>query len=148
MARKVAENVFVDTNVLVYAAVSSAPSHQAARATLQALRDKGRNLWISRQVIREYLAVLSRPQAFSQPIPWSTLADDARHFERSFHVADEDAAVTLALLSIAKQVPVGGRQVHDANIVATMVARGLEQLLTHNVRDFERFSPWVSVLEI
>jgi hypothetical protein len=33
-----------------------------------------------------------------------------------------------------------GRQVHDANIVATMRVFGLKNLLTHNPADFARFS--------
>jgi predicted nucleic acid-binding protein len=40
---------------------------------------------------------------------------------------------------------VGGRQVHDANIVATMLAHGETRLLTFNEADFRRFS---SVIEI
>lgn len=142
------DGVFVDTNVLVYAAVQTAPLHTAARTALRAVREEGSVLWISRQVTREYLAVLSRPQTFSKPIPLPVLADDVRRFERVFRVADEDARVTTALLDIIGRVPVGGRQIHDANIVATMVAWGLGRVLTNNAADFERFSPWVEVAAI
>ena len=34
---------------------------------------------------------------------------------------------------------------HDANIVATMQAYGITQLLTHNEKDFDRFSSLISV---
>ena len=34
-----------------------------------------------------------------------------------------------------------GKQVHDANIVATMLAHGVGRLLTFNVADFQRFVP-------
>jgi len=36
---------------------------------------------------------------------------------------------------------VGGKQVHDANIVATMQANGGVRLLTDNTADFARFEP-------
>jgi predicted nucleic acid-binding protein len=40
---------------------------------------------------------------------------------------------------------VAGRQVHDANIVATMLANGITRLLTFNVADFRRFAALISV---
>lgn len=46
------------------------------------------------------------------------------------------------------EVAGGGKQVHDANIVATMLAYGVPALLTHNGRDFERFVKWIGVQSI
>jgi len=40
---------------------------------------------------------------------------------------------------------IGGKQVHDTNIVATMQAYGIPALLTHNTKDFERFGKEVRV---
>jgi hypothetical protein len=56
--------------------------------------------------------------------------------------------VTAHLLSIVTRVPVAGKQIHDANIVATMQAYGLSKLLTHNVSDFARFSSFIQILPI
>ncbi|MEH2170887.1 MAG: hypothetical protein V7K41_30400 [Nostoc sp.] len=42
----------------------------------------------------------------------------------------------------------GGKQVHDANIVATMLVYGIPQLLTHNTSDFARFSGLITVLPL
>lgn len=39
-------------------------------------------------------------------------------------------------------------QVHDANIVATMLAYGIPRLLTHNVDDFKRFAHLIAVLPL
>jgi len=39
----------------------------------------------------------------------------------------------------------GGKQVHDANIVATMQAYGIPALLTHNIKDFEQFGEVVRI---
>ena len=47
--------------------------------------------------------------------------------------------VTESLMSLCREVPVGGRQIHDANIVATMLAHGENRLLTFNASDFRRF---------
>ncbi len=40
----------------------------------------------------------------------------------------------------------GGKQVHDANIVATMLAHGETRLLTFNGGDFHRFDSLIEVV--
>lgn len=47
--------------------------------------------------------------------------------------------VTASLVALIREVPIGGRQIHDANIVATMLAYGERRLLTLNARDFRRY---------
>lgn len=72
MATGGGDPVFVDTNILVYAAVASAPHHQDARQALRQLHEAGTDIWVSRQVLRGYLALLSRPQTFTSPLPVGT----------------------------------------------------------------------------
>ena len=138
----------MDTNVLVYATVAEAPLYTVARESLDAFTAQGTDLWISRQVLREYLAVLSRPQTFSQPIPAITLTQSVRVFESRFRTAEDNALVTAKLLDLLLQFPSGGKQVHDANIVATMLVYGVPTLLTHNTADFARFAGVVEVLPL
>ena len=52
------------------------------------------------------------------------------------------------LASLCREVPVGGKQVHDANIVATMLAHGERRLLTFNVNDFRRFGQRVELVAL
>ncbi|MEH1989555.1 type II toxin-antitoxin system VapC family toxin [Nostoc sp.] len=54
--------VFLDTNILVYASQIQSPFHQAAMEAIQGFYDAKIELWISRQILREYLATLTRPQ--------------------------------------------------------------------------------------
>jgi hypothetical protein len=61
---------------------------------------------------------------------------------------DEGPVVTERLLALLAAVSVGGAQVHDANIVATMQVYGIRQLLTHNVDDFTRFSAFITVVPL
>lgn len=63
-----------------------------------------------------------------------------QYFESRFAVADETAAVTRTLCELLAETSTGGKQVHDANIVATMLVYGVPALLTHNVADFKRFA--------
>jgi predicted nucleic acid-binding protein len=146
MAMTVVDPVFVDTNILVFAASRNAPLYQAARQKLADLRRDGAFLWVSRQVLHEYLTVMSRPQRFQNPTPMSVLITDVLDFQRRFLVADEDSAITANLLALLSSIPCGGKQVHDANIVATMQAHGLRGLLTDNVGDFQRFTAWIDIV--
>jgi predicted nucleic acid-binding protein len=148
MAMPDAETLFVDTNVLVYANVAEAPLHHAVLRVIQGYEQAGQVLWISRQVLREYLATLTRPGQFLAPPSITTLMTQVRYFTARFPVADEGPLVTERLLALLAAVSVGGAQVHDANIVATMQVYRIRHLLTHNVNDFTRFSAFITIIPL
>ena len=145
MAPAGASTLFLDTNVLVFATVAGAPLHAVAMQAIQSQEQAGVELWISRQIIREYVATLTRPQTFSQPVPAASLITQVQAFESRFRVADDTVQVTARLLNLMLAIPFGGAQVHDANIIATMQAYNVNELLTHNTADFARFAHLVSV---
>jgi predicted nucleic acid-binding protein len=140
MATMAADPVFVDTNALVYVSRPTAPAHAVARAALARLEAEGGPLWISTQVIREYLAVVTRPQATSPPLSMTAAIADIRRFRASFEVAEDTPATLDRLLELLAEHPGGGKQVHDANIVATMHVHGVHRLLSFNTSDFRRFT--------
>jgi predicted nucleic acid-binding protein len=148
MVTGAAEALFLDTNVLIYANVASAPRHADALEAIRAHHRSGAELWTSRQVLREYLAALSRPQTFTSPRPVATLIERGRYFESRFQVAEDGPQVTARLLELMGQLSIGGKQVHDANIVATMQAHGVIRLLTANPVDFARFRHLVTVVPL
>jgi predicted nucleic acid-binding protein len=88
MATGAADTLFIDTNVLVYATVPAAPLHSTAASRLATERLAGTELWISRQILREYLAVLSRPQTFSPPLSAVQLVPQVLAFQVQFHIAE------------------------------------------------------------
>ena len=69
-------------------------------------------------------------------------------FVDRFQMAEDNLRVTERLLALMEQFPIGGKQVHDANIVATMQVYGIRQLLTHNTKDFSRFSQLITILPL
>ena len=69
-------------------------------------------------------------------------------FQTQFLVAEDGAQVTERLLTLMEQIAIGGKQVHDANIIATMQAYRISLLLKHNVTDFNRFSELITVLPL
>lgn len=140
--------IFIDTNVLIYANVVSAPYHQLAIETLQNLYTSELELWLSRQILREFIAVLTRPQTFSKVQPPDVIVERIKSFQQVFHIAEDSPQVTEKLLDLLQRISIGGRQVYDANIVATMLSVGVDRLLTHNVGDFERFTNLITIVPL
>ncbi len=140
--------IFVDTNILTRATLDVVPLHGEARDILDRLWDEGAELFISHQVIREYVANATRPQTYSPPLPMVAVLEQVEDFRNTFHVLPESPAVLLMLLELLGNVAIGGKQVHDANIVATMLAHDIDALLTHNTKDFRRFQPTIRLISL
>jgi len=136
--------LFIDTNILVYANVIETPFHEQALAAINTAHQAGRTIWISRQVIREYLVTLTRPQVFEN-LPRATVLEQVDQFIERFQVVDDTATVSKQLVKLMSDFKIGGKQIHDANIVATMLAYDIPCLLTHNVKDFRRFGEVVRI---
>ena len=98
---------------------------------------------MSRQVVRGYL---TRPQSWPVAITREEALEDASRLLGSFEVLEDGPIVTESLLSLCHEVSVGGRQINDANIVATMLARGERRLLTFSTSDFRRFEDRIELM--
>ena len=60
----------------------------------------------------------------------------------------EDVAVADRLLGLLADVECRGTQVHDANLVATMLVHGVGAIITMNLADFTRFEPHISLIHL
>ena len=139
--------MFVDTNVLIKARILEAPDHDIARASLENAFAESEPLRISRQVLREYLAVVTRPQTWPVGITREEALADVERLTGAFEILEDGPVVTDTLLALCREVPVGGRQIHDANIVATMLAYGERRLLTFNQGDFRRYGDLIELVD-
>jgi predicted nucleic acid-binding protein len=126
---------------LVAASASGAPFHREAIQALDKLHGSKVETWISRQVLRELLAPLSRPQAWGGDVDPVLLAGHAERLLKLYKVAEETAVTTARLLDFVRDSQARGKQVHDASIAALMVSHGIRRLLTLNTAHFERFKP-------
>lgn len=137
--------VFLDTNILLRYNVVETPEHQQVRLAVERLIQSGAVLWISRQVIREFCSVLTRPQTFQKLLTPKQAAARVHTLIPYFQVADENVEVTSRFLELLESFSIGGKQVHDANIVATMQVYRIPRLITLNVADFRRFSGQITI---
>jgi predicted nucleic acid-binding protein len=136
---------FVDTNLLVYAAARGAPFRDRARTALAGAA-AGEPLSLSRQIMREYLAVMTRQQTWGKPLTLTEAMADAAAIVQRFVILEDGPSVWNQLIQLSRVYSFGGRQVHDANVVATMLAHGERRLLTFNEADFRRFSALIEVI--
>ena len=139
--------MFVDTNVLVNARFAEAVHHLRARGRLERASLDDEPLRISRQIIREYLATVTRPQTWSVPLTRDQALYDVDRMLTTYEVLEDGPEVTTWLLALLQEIPAGGRQIHDANIVATMLAHGERRLLIFNTADFRRFGDHIDLVD-
>jgi predicted nucleic acid-binding protein len=140
-----ADPVFIDTNVLVAAAVDLHPSHGVAAAYLARLAAEGGAACISGQICREFLVALTRGPVEGRSVAVDeavSVLDEARSH---FVVLDEDEGVLREFLDLVRRHDVKGKKLHDANIVATMRAHDVGRLATLNAPDFLRFEHEIAV---
>ena len=71
----------------------------------------------------------------------------AAAFTDRFGILEDGPAVWDQLRELCRDHDFSGRQVHDANIVATMIAHGERRLLTFNTADFKRFGAAIELVE-
>lgn len=76
----------------------------------------------------------------------SEALSDVTWINERFEILEDGPRVTAHLVVLCREVPVAGKQVHDANIVATMLAHGERRLLTFNIRDFRRFAAHIELV--
>lgn len=131
--------LFIDTNVLIYANANNYVWQTEAQHKLSYYFSEDYEIWISRQVIREYLSNISKLMISQSTYQSDILLQDVNNFQEEFMIADENSAITFELMRLIKKYNVGGKQVHDCNIVATMLHYGIANILTHNVKDFIRY---------
>ena len=140
--------MFIDTNVLVYANAPDAPEHDRARALLDRAGESNERLTISRQVLREYLATVTRPQPWGGPVALDAALLEVERLNGALDILEDGLHVTETLIALCREVPVAGKQVHDANIVATMLAAGERRLLTFNTTDFRRYADRLDLMDL
>ena len=149
MATTVADRVVLDTNVLLAATDEARADHRDAVATLNVWPASGVALYTSGQILREYLAVATRPvDRNGLGLTRSAAVANVRALRPRLRLLAEDGKVADRLLTVLDTIVCTGKQVHDANVVATMLVHGIDTVVTSNVDDFARFGDQVRVVAL
>lgn len=131
----------LDSGILLRLINRADPEHANVRTALRLLKQRGDSLITAPQNLAEFWNVCTRPASArgGYGLSVAETAQRLRLLERLFNVLPE----TPAAYPIWKQLVVAhgvmGVQVHDARLVALMVAQGVGRILTLNTADFARY---------
>ncbi len=130
----------VDTNVLVFAQVSSSAHHETAGDLLKVLAEGSLPWAIPWPCIYEFLRVVTHPKVFHPPMPIETAKAALQSLLASASLVllsetSRHADVMEAVLGDSKA---SGNMVHDAHIAALCLEHGVSELITGDL-DFARF---------
>lgn len=131
----------IDTNVLVYAEITTSRHHRRARQLLTELAE-GAGAWaIPWPCIYEFLRVVTHPRVFHPPVNPAAALKDIRSVLQSpsLLLLSETPRHAAVLQELMDQSGVAGNLVHDAHIAALCLEHGVRELLTGD-RDFARFA--------
>lgn len=140
--------VFLDTNILLRMILTQMNQHAEVDALVKRTIREGAELWISGQVIREFIVQATHPRTLAEPLTIEQVVHEIEAMKPLFQIADETVAVRDKLLELLQQYPTQGKQVHDANLVATMIAYEIDTLLTLNVDDLKRFEDKIKIVSL
>ena len=135
------ETCFLDTNVLLSACDESRPAHERSSRLLEEALAGRRSLYASGQVFREFLVVATRPvEANGLGMSAGDALANVTEFSRCIRLLDETEEVSRRLRNLVRQHKLQGKRIHDANIAATLLAHGLDRLVTDNPADYKVFT--------
>lgn len=140
--------VFVDTNILLRTLLPQMKQHPEVDALVKRAVSEGAELWISGQVIREFIVQATHPNTLAKPLTIEQVVREIEAVKPLFQIADETAAVRDTLLALIQEYPTHGKQIHDANLVATMLAYDIDSILTLNVDDLKRFEDRIKIVSL
>lgn len=129
----------VDTNVLVYSTVQGNPWYDQAQQWLATLLNRRQSLCVTTQILREYLVVLTRGDVFEKSFTVNQVLTQVEALLPSLTVLDEPIDAANLLRALIHRYQIQGKSIHDANVVAVMLAHGVRRLATYNSADFERY---------
>jgi predicted nucleic acid-binding protein len=134
-----AKSIFIDTNVLIYANNRESTLCEVARGKLDELTRSGATLFVSNQVIREYLVIMTRPGFIEKPISLESAIEDAQRITKEFALLIPDRNSLDKLMELILKYQIKGKKIHDAAIVSVMLTNGITDILTKNIDDFKSF---------
>lgn len=139
-------SILVDTNVLLAATTPARDLHREALGVLNEWPTDGARLCISGQILREYLVVATRvPERNGLGLSVDDALTNVAAVTGRCRFLSENQEASDHLQGLLRTVECSGKQIHDANLVATCLAHRVPTLVTANAKDFERFEGLVRV---
>jgi len=102
-------------------------------------------LCLSPQVCREFMVVLTRQPVSGRSFTVDEALNALERWRSGCALLEETDAAFVEWLRLVRKHQVQGKQAHDCNIVAVMLAHGIRRLATRNESDFARYADEIRV---
>lgn len=142
------ERAFIDANLLVYAFYPQVSQYRVARQVLDLAQEDDAGLCVSSQVLAEFYAVVTNPKRVAPVLkPRAALQriDEVRSLP-GLTIVPLPVDVVDRWVILLRRRPVTRKRIFDVQLVATMLANGVQRILTFNVKDFRPF-PEIEAIE-
>jgi predicted nucleic acid-binding protein len=136
-----------DTNLLLRLADPASSQHAIATEALAQLFRRGDEVFLTSQNFIEFWAVATR-LIEANGFGWNRgrTAHEVAELQKRFPLLDDSPEIFTRWLELVKQLPVSGKRVHDARLVAVLQTHAVENLITFNISDFAGF-PSLSLVD-
>lgn len=132
-------NYLLDTNILLRMSDSTSPLNLLAGQVAARLLQQQNQLYITGQNIIEFWVVATRPTEVNG-LGWAVerTRSEIQQILNQFPILEETPQIFPYWLQLVTQYQLQGKRVHDARLVAVMLAYNVTHLLTFNPDDFRR----------
>lgn len=137
MRIKAGHRLSVDTNILLDATDEGRTGHAQARWIFETFPGAQIELILGTQVLREYLVVVTRPEASNGlGLGLKDALENLEQFERRATIIAESREASRVFRTWVAELGAAGRKLHDLQILATTYAAGVSRFVTANTADF------------
>ena len=132
----------LDANVLAYAINADAPQHVAARTLLEAARDPSTSLYVTSQILCEFYSIITNVRRFPKAVsaPEAVRILSAILALPGLQILPSPSKVVAGWIHLLERNAVEGAGIFDLQIIATMLANGIQRIYTFNPGDFQVFA--------
>lgn len=141
----------VDTNIFTRRLQANHKHHEAAKAALQTLIERGDDLCVTSQVLIELTGFLTRPLLVRDAqgrevsgglgLSIAQALDEVQTIQAFCDFRPDTPLIWDEWRRLVVLYPPQGKAVHDARHAAAMKIHGMSHILTFNTKDFNRYAP-------
>lgn len=132
----------LDTNVLIYAHMSSLSDHGAVRSyLLDQLADSETTLVLTAGVLHEFVHVVTDDHRFQPAVSMEDALKLARLYlsRKNIENVESDESSLLQAFDLVERHRLGRKRIADTLFAATLLRYGIHELITCNPADFRIF---------
>jgi len=104
------KQIIIDTNILIYANYQDVHLQQKCRELLSYYVTNGFELWISRQIMREFMVYATRYNKENDNLPISGLIERILLNFNQFQITEDNETITQYLIQLIKKYDLSGKK--------------------------------------